>query len=518
MTSRARRKDPTVAPSWLGAFLALGLPALASLGLHFWADGRYGIFRDELYYLDCSKHLAAGYVDHPALSIWLLAAWRAVFGESVGAIRVLPALAGAGLVVLTGLLARELGGRLPAQGLAAVAALAAPCYLGITGYYSMNAFDLLFWALAFFLVVRLLKTGRTALWIPFGGVVGLGLENKIGLLTFGAALALPLLATRERRQLLSKELWLGGGLALILFLPYLAWEATHQWATLEFMHNAATRKIAALGVVGFSVGQLLEMHPFNCILALVGLVFLLGGNEGRYRPLGLIWLFAFAIFALQRSKPYYLVGAYPPLLAAGACAVAGVHSRSWRRWLTASVLALLVIGGAVTAPFAIPLLPVDRFIAYQTALGVRQPSAENQEQGVLPQFYADRFGWEELAAGVAAAYTSLPPRMRSATGIVASNYGEAGALNYYGTRLGLPRAATPHNSGYFWGPPRPADPILAVGISREDLEQSFQSVAEVRRFITSALAMPYERDQIVYLCRGLKRPIEEAWRGAKLFI
>ena len=398
--------------------------ALASLGLHFWADGRYGIFRDELYYLDCSKHLAAGYVDHPALSIWLLAAWRAVFGESVGAIRVLPALAGAGLVVLTGLLARELGGRLPAQGLAAVAALAAPCYLGITGYYSMNAFDLLFWALAFFLVVRLLKTGRTTLWIPFGGVMGLGLENKIGLL---------------------KELWLGGGLALILFLPYLAWEATHQWATLEFMHNAATRKIAALGVVGFSVGQLLEMHPFNCILALVGLVFLLGGNEGRYRPLGLIWLFAFAIFALQRSKPYYLVGAYPPLLAAGACAVAGVHSRSWRRWLTASVLALLVIGGAVTAPFAIPLLPVDRFIAYQTALGVRQPSAENQEQGVLPQFYADRFGWEELAAGVAAAYTSLPPRMRSAS-IPAAAATEMRSTSMSGRTASRPRSCSRRSS------------------------------------------------------------------------
>jgi len=415
-------------------------------------------------------------------------------------------------------MARELGGKGLAQALAATAAFAAPSYLGITGYYSMNSFDLLFWAVALLILLRILRTGRAGLWIPLGLVLGLGLQNKISLLTFGAALVPALLLTRARRHLASKEIWIAGVLASLLFLPYLAWEAMHEWATLEFMQNAATRKIAALGALGFAAAQLLEMHPLNVLLALAGLFFLFGWKGGRFRMIAYLWVLVFLILALQNSKAYYLVSAYPPLLAAGACAVVGARRTRWRVVLASGALALLFLGGLATAPFALPLLPVDRFIYYQNALGVHPGSGENQELGVLPQFFADRFGWEELAKQVGEAYNSLSPQVRSGTGLVARNYGEAGAINYYGWKMGLPRAATQHNSGYFWGPPSPGDAILAVGYRREDLEHAFNSVTEVAHFTTSPLAMPYEREQTLYLCRDLKTSLNDVWRQGKSFI
>ncbi|HEU5182128.1 MAG TPA: glycosyltransferase family 39 protein [Candidatus Polarisedimenticolia bacterium] len=497
--------------------LAVGIPALAILALHATTGGRYPIFRDELYYLDCARHLDWGYVDHPPLSIALLAGWRSLFGDSLPALRMLPALCGAILVILTGWMAREMDANLLGQGLAAVAALTVPSYLGITGFYSMNAFDLVAWAAAFLILIRFLRTGRSSLWISLGLVLGIGLQNKISLLTLGAALAGALLLTSHRRELARREIWIGGVLAILLFLPYLLWQATHDWATLEFMHNAATRKIAALGFWGFTTSQLLEMHPFNIVLSLAGLGFLWAHSGGRYRLIGIIFVLTFLILALQRSKPYYLVAAYPPLLAAGACAVAGTGERR-RPALAWGVGALLLIGGALTAPFAVPVLPVERFVAYQKALGVEPASGENQRQGPLPQHFADRFGWQELAAGVAQAYRQLPAVVRAVTGIVTRNYGEAGALNYYGRRLGLPEAATQHNSGYFWGPPSGASAFLIVGSEREDLESTCGTLTELRTFETSPWAMPYEQRQTLFLCRDLKIPLAEAWRRGKHFI
>ena len=497
--------------------LAVGIPAVAVLALHAATGGRYPVFRDELYYLDCARHLDWGYVDQPPLSIALLAGWRGLFGDSLPALRMLPALCGALLALLTGWMAREMGARPLGQGLAALAAATVPSYLGITGFFSMNAFDLVTWGAAFLVLIRILRTGEPRLWILLGIIVGVGLQNKISLLTLGAALAGGLLLTRARRHLARIEIWIGGALAVLLFLPYLMWQVAHDWATLEFMHNAAARKIAALGFWGFTKGQIMEMLPLHFLLAMVGLCFLWAHLGGRYRLIGIVFLLIFLILALQRSKPYYIVSAYPPLLAAGACAVAGTGGKR-RPLLAGAVMALLLAGGATAAPFAVPVLPVERFIAYQKALGVESVSAENQRQGALPQHFADRFGWEELAAGVAEAYASLPEEVRSVTGIVTRNYGEAGALNYYGRRLGLPEAATQHNSGYFWGPPPGASAFLIVGSERDDLESTCGSLDELRSFETSPWAMPYERRQTLFLCRDLTVPLAEAWRRGKHFI
>lgn len=492
--------------------------ALAHFLLHVATSGNYGIFRDELYYLACADHLDWGYVDQPPLSIAVLAAVRAVAGESVLAIRLLPSLAGAALVVLAALMARELGGGRWAQVLAALAVAVTPEYLGLTGFYSMNALDLLFWACAILVLIRLVKTGDPKLWLAFGAIAGLGLLNKISLLFLGFAVAVAVALTPLRRHLRSPYLWLGALLALVLFLPHVAWQIRHGWPTLEFIDNASRYKIAALGPLEFLAAQVLNMHPLNLPIWLGGLAFLLFGREGRrFRALAIVFLAVLVVLVVQNSKPYYLAAAFPPLFAAGAIACERLTERRfWARPFGAGVLA---VGGALTAPFAVPVLPVETLVAYQGALGLAPRAAENSELGALPQHFADRFGWPELARAVAEVYRSLPPGERRDAMIVTSNYGQAGALRYFGD--GLPPAASQHNSFFFWGPGAGSgDVVITVGMDPDDegLRRTFESVVFVRRAESSPYAMPYERRAAICVCRGLRIPLAEAWRQGKKFI
>ena len=228
----------------------LGLLAAAKLLVHLAAISRYGYFRDELYYLACADHLGWGYVEHPPLSIAVLAAVRAVLGDSLVALRIVPVLAGMVIIFLVGALTRRLGGGRFAQGLAGLCALAAPVFLGQDRYYSMNAFDLLFWTLAAWALVRALEGGAPRHWIALGGVLGLGLLNKISLLWFGGGLFVGLLLTPHRRVLRTGWPWVAGGIASLLFLPYLIWQMQHGWPVREFMHNATSRKGVRRGVRG----------------------------------------------------------------------------------------------------------------------------------------------------------------------------------------------------------------------------------------------------------------------------
>ncbi len=501
---------------------APGLPwpvwALAAsvLVLEIAVGPRYGLFRDEYYYLACADHVAWGYVDQPPLSIAVLAAVKAVLGDSILALRLVPASLGALLVLLAGQLARALGGGRSARILAAVSVAVVPQYLGQAGYYSMNSFDLVLWATAALLVARLTPdephTRRFA-WL--GLVLGLGLLNKISVLFFGAGLAVALVALPLRRLLLRPGPWVAAGIAALLFLPHVAWQVANGWPTREFIENATRYKNVGLGPVQFLLSQVPEIHPLNAPLWIAGLAWLLFSRRGRpYRALGVVWVVAFAIMAAQHSKPYYLGPAYPPLLAAGAVVVEGLR---WR-WLRPVVAAVLIATGAALAPFAIPVLPVDTFIAYQKALGVTPQQAERSALGPLPQFFADRFGWEEMTAAVARAYGSLPPEERERAVIVTSNYGEAGALRYLGRRYGLPPAVSQHNSFYFWGPGRDeVDVAIVVGMNPDSLRDSWTSVEPVERF-RSPYAMPYEQRWPVLVCRGLKLPLQDAWRRGRHFI
>jgi hypothetical protein len=492
---------------------------LAVVGLQLATGWRYGLFRDEFYYLACASHLDWGYVDHPPLSIVVLAGVRWLLGDSLLAVRLVPALLMGLLVWLASRLARELGGGRFAQSLAALTVAIAPEYLALTGYYSMNAFDLVLWTVAALLLARLARTDDPSLWHPLGLVIGMGLLNKISMLFFAFGLAVAVPITPLRRHLGRRELWQGVLLALVLFSPYVLWQLSHEWATLEFMRNASRYKNVALSPLSFASAQVLDMHPLIAPVWLMGLAWLLFGSAGRrFRAFGIVFVTTFAILVLQHGKPYYLAPAFPMLLAAGALVVEGfTGAPPWRR-VRPALLLVLAAGGVLTAPLAIPVLPVETLIAYQRMLGFTPTPAEKNRLGPLNQHFADRFGWRELASEVARVYASLPAEDRTGARIVTRNYGEAGAIDYYGRRYGLPSAVSPHNNYYLWGPgPGPAPVFIMVGWSSKELEGFFERV-DVGGRVESPYAMPFETRWPIHLCRGLKLPLDEAWRRGKLFI
>jgi hypothetical protein len=375
----------------------------------------------------------------------------------------------------------------------------------------MNAFDLVFWAVAVLLLARLVRTDDVRLWRPLGLVVSLGLLNKISLLFFAFGLGVAVLATPLRRHLKRRELWEGVCLALLLFTPYVLWEIGHDWATLEFMRNATRYKNVALSPVAFATAQLTTLNPLNAPPWMLGLAWLLLGRTGRrFRALGIVFVATFVVLAVQNSKPYYLGPAFPVLLAAGALVVEGLSAVPRWRWVRPALLVLLVACGALTAPFAIPVLPVETFIRYQRALGFTPSAGEKSRLGPLPQHFADRFGWQELTEEVARIHGALPEEERAHAEIVTRNYGEAGAIDYYGRRHHLPPARSPHNSYYFWGPGRERPSVMIlVGGPTEEVASVFAQV-DVAGRLESPYAMPFEVRWPIHVCREPTMPLEMA--------
>ena len=500
----------------LGATALLLYLALAKLLLHLWFSSGYGYFRDEFYYLACGEHLDWGYVDQPPLTPLLAFLTRQFLGESLVALRFLPAVAGALLVLVTGLMVRELGGGRFAQGLAAVSVIAGPVYLGIDHIFTVNAFDHLFWALGAYLVILIVKRGDPRLWLVFGLVAGVGLQNKLSMLFFGFGVVVGLLLTPHRKYILSKWLWLGGLIAFVIFLPYFLWQFQHDWPMLELLRRGQLYKNYPLSPLQFLWGQVLEIHPFNLPIWLAGLYFYLVSKPGKpYRLLGWTYVPILIVFFVLKAKTYYLAPAYPMLLAAGALVIETfIRERQWN-WLKPATVGLLLAGGAITAPFAMPVLPVETYIKYQSFLGIEPPKTERHKFGKLPQGYADMFGWENMVAIVAKVYNSLSSEERAKCAIFTSNYGEAGAIDFFGKKYGLPKAISGHNNYWLWGPrDYTGEIVITVGESLEDVKKTFDQV-ELGATVVSEYAMPYESDLPVYICRKPKVSLPEVWPRVK---
>jgi hypothetical protein len=500
---------PQRGPSATRLLLAL---AGFKLLIHAFAITHYGYFRDELYYIACARHPAWGYVDQPPLSIALLGLATRVLGTSLIALRTVPALTGALTVLLAGAIARELGGGKYAQALAAIGVIASPIYLALDHYYSMNALDLLFWALAALLLLRALRSGDALRpWLVLGVVIGLGLLNKLSMLWFAGGLALGLLLTSHRVRLRRAGPWLAAAVAALIFAPHVVWQIQNHWPTREFIRNAVSHKMVKLEIVGFLVNQIIVMNPFSAPIWLAGLVAAFTAGWARSaRILG--WIFAAVLILLianGAARAEYLSPAYPMLLALGAIAVE--RASPTRRWMRATVAALPLLGMLLLLPLALPVLSVERFIAYQRALGVAPATEERHTMGSLPQHYADMFGWEDMAAGVSRAYATLTPEERKHCVVYGQNYGEAGAIDFFGPRYGLPRAISGHNNYWLWPPTEDqVQVVLIIGGKPEDHAKTFASVEPVAA-IENPYGMPYERNLTVYACRRIKVPLALAW-------
>jgi 4-amino-4-deoxy-L-arabinose transferase-like glycosyltransferase len=472
--------------------------------------GGYGIFRDELYYLVNAERLAWGYVDHPPLAPLLLSGVRATLGDSPLALRLLPALAGAATVLLAGLIARRMGGTLITQVTAGLAVAAVPVYGVMFGFYSMNAFEILLWAAAAYVAVVLLSEDRPRLWLLFGLLVGIGLQNKHTFSIFVVGLALGLLLHR-RSAFRSRWLWLGGLLAFVIFLPNLIWQVQYGWPTLEFYAGAAGKNIAT-SPVEVLLDQLLMMNPGLLVIWLLGLVWLL--RDRTFRPLA--WSYLLPLFLLMitgSSRPDRLAPAYIPLLAAGSVGIEQLASRLRWRWLPATTTLLVLVVGGIVAPLGLPLLPPTATARYAEFFGLG--SFEAGVTAELPQYFADRFGWPELTSTVARVYRQLPPEEQDQVAVFTGNYGEAGAIHFYGRAYGLPEPISGHNNYWLWGPGDWSGGILiAVGIPRQQLTPFYSSVEQAAS-TSCRFCVDYENNAPVLVARGPKTSLTRAWPQVK---
>jgi hypothetical protein len=492
-------------------------PAVGLLLLHLAFLPGYGVFRDELYYMACGRHPGWGYVDHPPLVGWVARVVRQIVGDNHLALRVVAALAAAATVFVVARIARELGGSVFARFLAGLAAALLPVSLSLGSVYSMNAFDLLFWAVLYWILARLLRGGDERLWLAFGAVAGLGLLNKISVLFLGFGLVVGLLLSRRWDVFRSRRFWLGGTLAGLIFLPHLVWQQANGWPTLEFMANARRYKMATLPVTGFLGETVLQTAaaPWLWILGVGWL--LLGRGAARVRALGFAFLTVLAVLVFTGGKPYYLAAAYAAPLAAGAVALEASTVQRFR-WLRPTLVTLVVIVGLALSPFGRPVLPVNDYVRYAATLGIGPSTGERHELGRLPQFYADMHGWREMAETVAGVVRGLDSQERAAACVFGQNYGEAGAMEYFGPELGLPPALSAHNSYWLWGPGECTGEVLVViGDDRERLEELFETV-ELGATFTCRDCMPYENDLPVWVGRGLRTAFPNLWAEIKHFI
>ncbi len=511
-------KSGRVPPLAVGLVVAL---AGTKLLIHLLLSNRYGYFRDELYFLDCGRHLSWGYVDHaPMIGLISRIALLLSRGEPMlPALRIFPAMAGALLVALTMLITSRFGGDRFAQGLAGLTVVLVPIYLGIDSILTMNAFEPLFWMGCVYVLIRIIQTENSRLWIWFGVLAGLGLMNKHSTAFFGVAVVIGLLLTEQRREFAKPWIWLSGAVALLIFLPNLLWQILHHFPTLEDLHNVqVTGKNVVLPPLKFVQQQLVVMHPVFSLIWIAGLWHFLLGRGTKYRLLACIFLVFFVLMVVLHGKDYYVIPIYPMLFAGGALALEGALGR-WRvtegkLWPKALVVGVVIATGAILAPLMLPLLSPDHYVAYMRKLGLTPTRREVHEHSQLPQLFGDQMGWPELVGEVAAIYNALPPQERSKTAILTGNYGEAGAIDMFGPKYGLPTALSEHQTYFYWGTHGfTGNNLITLQYGADDLSRMCDSVEQVGvHFEKWGME---EENQPIYFCRGLKTPLAETWPAHK---
>jgi hypothetical protein len=493
----------------LRSFAAGTVALLVSLklGLHAWVNATttYGFHRDELLYLAMGRHLDLWRMDFPPGIALLAEATRALLGDSLPAIRAGPALAGATLVVAAALFARELGGGRFAQGLAALAVLASPLFLRSAGLFQPVVLDQVSWAAALFALTRIARGCSPWWWVGLGAALGAGLLVKFSVGFIGVAIVAAVLLTPLRSWLATPWPWLALVLATWIGSPSLVGQRELGFPVLGQMADLREVQLQRVTPLEFLSGQLL-WGPATLMAAVGAGAFLLWDRLKPVRALGLACVGVFIILLLLQGKPYYAGPIYPALFGAGAVVIERLRRLRW-------VAALLIVGyGAALFPLGLPVLPPERMNEYVHAIGATGALRTNTGQiERLPQDFADMLGWEEQAKAVADVFHALPDGEQRQAVIVAANYGEAGALELFGRRYGLPGPVSPAGSYWFFGPgEKPGQVVISLGIAQEDLARHFDSLQAATR-ITNEWAVEEERDVPVFVARRPHRTLQELW-------
>ncbi|HEY1467460.1 MAG TPA: glycosyltransferase family 39 protein [Candidatus Acidoferrum sp.] len=504
-------------PRWLFRFASRDLGALVGLAvavflLHTLTNGKYGFHRDELLTLNNARHLAWGYVVYPPMTPFLGRVELELFGTSLRGFRFFAALSQGLVVLLTGLAARELGGKREAQLVAALAAgIAGPAL--VSGWFlSYTSFDYLCWVLVAYFVIRLLKSDDPRWWLAIGGAIGLGMMAKYSMAFLALGVAGGVLLTPARRYLKSPWFWCGAGVALVIVLPNMVWQMRHQFVSLECLKTIHARDIRWGWTDYFLPNQLWKCaNPVTVPLWCAGLWYLFAAPDGkRYRMLGWMYVIPLLAFLVARGRDYYLAPAYPMLLAAGAVwGERWLSSLSTRSALIArrTTWRALAVSGLMTAAMTLPVAPLNS--AWWRV-------ADSMNGGNFNM----QIGWPELAETAAKIRDTLPVQEQARLGILASDEGENGAVNLYGPGYGLPRAISGMNSNWFrgYGDP-PPQTVIVVGEDRDFVDHNFASCELAghlanRYGIRNATIGGYND---VFVCRKPRQAWPEFWKHFRYY-
>jgi hypothetical protein len=486
------------------------LLALSRIVLHLFTNNTYGFHRDELAFLDNARHLAWGFVAYPPLTPFVGRIALDLFGASTVGARFFSSLAQGVALVVTGLMARELGGKRWAVIVAGLAVWIAPVSFIQGALFQYVSFDYLWWVLIAYFMVRLFKSENPRWWLGIGTVIGLGMMTKYTMGFFTLGIVGTVLLTPARRYLRSKWLWAGAGLALLVFLPNLIWQVQHNFISLQHLSAIHVHDVQIGRADNFLLDQfLLGANPLTFPLWLGGLYFYFFSRSGRpYRALGWMYVIPLLLYFVAQGRGYYLAPAYPMLLAAGA--VSGDRWLAERRLWVARVVrgisyGALAIGAALIIAIALPAAPVNS--AWWDFASGANPDVKEE------------IGWPELVQTVAQIRNALPEGERSQIGIFTNNYGEAGAIDMYGPTLGLPPALSGVNSYWLRGyGSQPPQTLIVLGYQRDDIQRYFKS-CELAGKITNAYGVINEESKVadIFVCRGMLESWEEFWQDIQHF-
>jgi hypothetical protein len=485
--------------------------ATAKLLLHFvavWVTP-YEIHRDEFLYLAMGEHLRLWGMDFPPAIAVLAKVARWVFGDTLFAVRFFPALAGAATIILGAAIVREFGGGRNAQILAMLTLFFDPLFIRPAALFQPVVLDQFCWTLGFLAVAKILREPeRIQYWALLGVACGLGLLTKISILFFGFSLFVALVCSPQRRLVVSRGAWLATGLALLIGAPTVVGQVRLHFPVITWMTDLQNQQLRRVTPWEYLFGQVWMLGP-ALILAFAGLVFLL--RNRLFRVAGWTCVVAFLLLLVLHGKAYYIGPIYPMLFAAGAVAFEQLQGAR-RRVAELALVTVLVLSGLILLPLGVAVLKPELMARYCARLGLQAAVTTNRGTVLpLPQDYADMLGWEMQVKAVAAAFASVPAESRSRTGLVARNYGEAGALEFYGKRYGLPRRIMLPDNVTLWPADPSCDTVVTIGISSMDLSSFFQNVRVVSRFDYSWMVQE-ERDRVICVADTPIRKLPEGWK------
>jgi Dolichyl-phosphate-mannose-protein mannosyltransferase len=477
----------------------------------------YGYFRDELFFLAAGRHLAFGYVDWPPLVPFLAWLVYTTTGGALWALHLFPALANAFMIIIAGQLADELGGRTWAQTIAALGSSISLTFMATGSLFTYDSFDALWWVLLTLALIRILKQNTFGNWAFMGIIVGLGLLTKWTIVFWICALIAGLLLTSQRKLLFTPRILLAAVIAIIMFMPCIIWNATHNWATMEFM-SAYTKSHVQGSFTSFGSSQFIVTNPFTVPIWIAGLVYFFTPAGKQWRMFGWAYLILFAFYTVIRAKSYYMGPAYPILFAGAGLWLEQLASTPRWRWATPTVFGVLVLSGIYLAPAVLPIMPPSIYGRYYSFFvknsGARQSIGTSSGQ---PQMLADRFGWEEQVRLIADVYHGLSPDDQQVACIFAANYGEEGALYQFGSRYGLPTPISARNAAYLWGPLGcSGEVVITIGAPIEYVNKYFDS-ATLMETTDCPNCAPSENGVPIIVARHSKEPFQQLWPQLKIY-